>query len=131
MSQRRAPKCGHRRRSLSRHQCSQRVAQEPQPSSATRPTSSRNTLAGVACGVGVAIGRSAMGGARVCDPLPFSLLGVGIGLGIAFLFKRFGLSGQAFAIVAALLAFSGCALGDIGAGVSSFRRTRGSAPSSP
>jgi hypothetical protein len=45
-----------------------------------------------------------------------SLLGVGIGLGIAFVFKRFGLSGQAFAIVAAMVALSGCALGDIGAG---------------
>ena len=92
-------------------------AQEPQPSSATRPTSSRNTVAGVACGVGVAIlGAALWAGLAYATHYRLSLLGVGIGLGIAFVFKRFGLSGQAFAIVAALLALSGCALGDIGAG---------------
>src|SRR4029077_19698482 len=78
------------------------MQQPQQPSSAPRPAPSRNAVAGVACGVGVAIlGAALWAGLAYATHYRLSLIGVGIGLGIAFVFKRFGLCGQAFAIVAA------------------------------
>lgn len=92
-------------------------SQQPQPSSSARPTSAPNVAAGVACGAGVAIlGAALWAGLAYATHYRLSLIGLGIGLGIAFAFRRFGLSGQAFAIVAAILALSGCAIGDVGAG---------------
>jgi hypothetical protein len=88
----------------------------PSPS-VSRPVSSRDPATGIAAGVGVAIlGAALWAGLADASHYRLSLIGLAIGLGIAFVFRRFGLSGPAFAVVAAVLAVGGCALGDIGAG---------------
>jgi hypothetical protein len=87
------------------------------PPATPPPTSPRDPVTGIAAGVGVSIlGAALWAGLADASHYRLSLIGLVIGLGIAFVFRRFGLSGSAFAIVAAVLAVGGCALGDIGAG---------------
>jgi hypothetical protein len=94
------------------------AAQIEAPSSGTQHTTlTRDPLAGIAGGVSVAIvGAALWAGIAGLTHYRLGLVGLVIGLGVAFVFARFGLRGPAFAIVAAALAVSGCALGDIGAG---------------
>jgi hypothetical protein len=84
---------------------------------AQHTTLTRDAIAGIAGGVGVAIvGAALWAGIAGLTLYRLSLIGLVIGLGMAFVFARFGLRGPAFAIVAAALAVGGCALGDLGAG---------------
>ena len=74
-------------------------------------------LAGVAAGVGVAlVGAAIWAGAVQATHNRLSIIGILIGFAMALVFLRFGLRGAQFAILAALLAVGGCALGDIAAG---------------
>jgi hypothetical protein len=95
------------------------VAAQPAPPSlrAAPPDPARNLLAGIAGGIAVAIAGAALW-AGIADATHYRLgvIGLAIGVGIAWVFARFGLRGPTFAIVAATLAVAGCVLGDIGAG---------------
>jgi hypothetical protein len=95
------------------------AAQPGAPSfGAQHTTLTRDAMAGIAGGVGVAIvGAALWAGIAGLTLYRLSLIGLVIGLGMAFVFARFGLRGPAFAIVAAALAVGGCALGDLGAGI--------------
>jgi hypothetical protein len=95
------------------------AAQPGAPSfGAQHTTLARDAMAGIAGGVGVAIvGAALWAGIAGLTLYRLSLIGLVIGLGMAFVFARFGLRGPAFAIVAAALAVGGCALGDLGAGI--------------
>jgi uncharacterized membrane protein len=74
-------------------------------------------LPGIAAGIGVALVGAAMwAGAVQATHNRLSIIGILIGFAMAFVFVRFGLRGALFAILAALLAVAGCALGDIAAG---------------
>jgi hypothetical protein len=84
---------------------------------AQHTTPTRDLVAGIASGVGVAIvGAALWAGIAGLTLYRLSLTGLVIGMGMAFVFARFGLRGRAFAVMAAALAVGGCALGDIGAG---------------
>jgi hypothetical protein len=74
-------------------------------------------LAGVAAGIGMAFVGAAIWAAAVDSTHNrLSIIGLAIGFAVAFVFMRFGLKGALCAVVAALLAVGGCALGDLGAG---------------
>ena len=74
-------------------------------------------LAGVGAGIGVAfVGAAIWAGAVQTTHNRLSIIGILIGFAMAVVFMRFGLRGGLFAILAALLALAGCALGDMAAG---------------
>ena len=87
------------------------------PLRAAPPGPARNLPAGIAGGIAVAIAGAALwAGIAEATHYRLGLVGLAIGVGVAWVFARFGLRGPTLAIVAATLAVAGCVLGDIGAG---------------